>query len=61
MGYLKNVKKTFKFKDLTNYILVGIILGLALILKATGNLPRSSMTLLTQIAFSIILAVSLNL
>ncbi|MCI6771261.1 MAG: branched-chain amino acid ABC transporter permease [Oscillospiraceae bacterium] len=61
MGYFKNVKKNFKFKDLTNYIIVGIILLLSLILKATGNLPRSSMTLLTQIAFSIILAVSLNL
>lgn len=61
MGYLKNVKKTFKLKDLTNYIIIGIILALSLILKATGNLPRSSMTLLTQIAFSIILAVSLNL
>ena len=61
MGYFKNVKKNFKFKDLTNYIIVGIILLLSLILKATGNLPRSSMTLLTQIAFSIILAFSLNL
>lgn len=61
MGYMKNVKKTFKFKDLTNYIIVGLILGLSLVLKVTGNLPRSSMTLLTQIAFSIILAVSLNL
>lgn len=61
MGYMKNVKKTFKFKDLTNYIIIGLILGLSLVLKATGNLPRSSMTLLTQIAFSIILAVSLNL
>ncbi|MGN0469116.1 MAG: branched-chain amino acid ABC transporter permease [Acutalibacteraceae bacterium] len=61
MGYFKNVKQTFKLKDLTNYIIVGFILAFSLILKATGNLPRSSMTLLTQIAFSIILAVSLNL
>ncbi|MDD6012240.1 MAG: branched-chain amino acid ABC transporter permease, partial [Oscillospiraceae bacterium] len=55
------MKSSFKPKDLTNYLIVGAILAVSLILKATGNLPRSSATLLTQIGFSIILAVSLNM
>ncbi|MGN0447304.1 MAG: branched-chain amino acid ABC transporter permease [Acutalibacteraceae bacterium] len=61
MGLAKNMKSSFKLKDLTNYLLVGAILVIALILKATGNLPRSGTNLLTQIGFSIILAVSLNM
>ncbi|MDD6145781.1 MAG: branched-chain amino acid ABC transporter permease [Oscillospiraceae bacterium] len=61
MGLAKNMKSSFKPKDLTNYLIVGAILAVSLILKATGNLPRSSATLLTQIGFSIILAVSLNM
>ncbi|MBE6598515.1 MAG: branched-chain amino acid ABC transporter permease [Ruminococcaceae bacterium] len=61
MKYFASVKKSFKLKNYINYILVGAILLCTTVLQYTGLLRRSNANLLTQIAFSIILAVSLNL
>ena len=51
----------FKLKNYISYIMVIAVLGVSVILQLTGNLQRSASTLLVQIAYSIILAVSLNL
>ncbi|MCR5352873.1 MAG: branched-chain amino acid ABC transporter permease [Clostridiales bacterium] len=56
-----NTKYDFKFKYLINYCIVLVLLGLGLALMFTGGLKMSFARLLTQIGFSIILAVSLNL
>ena len=61
MGYAANVKKTFKLKYCFNYIGVAAFLVLMVILSSTGALSRSGVNLLPKIAYSIILAVSLNL
>lgn len=60
-GYFKSVKKNFKFKYYVNYI--GILAWLLVLIGMQyGNmLKRSSGDLLVQIAYSIVLAVSLNL
>lgn len=51
----------FKLKNYISYIMVIAVLGVSVILQLTGNLQRSASILLVQIAYSIILAVSLNL
>ncbi len=51
----------FKFKNLVNYIAVILVLTVFSTLQFTGNLKPSYATLLIQIGYSIILAVSLNL
>lgn len=61
MKLFSNIKQTTKFKYFTNYIIIAGMLAVVLVLKATGNLARSNETLLAQISYSIILAVSLNL
>ncbi len=61
MGFAANVKKTFKLKYCFNYIGVVVFLVLMLVLSSTGALSRSAVNLLPKIAYSIILAVSLNL
>ena len=61
MGYLKNIKDNFKLKHYTNYIIVGAALVLFVVLGAIGALGRSNLVLLHRIAYSIVLAVSLNL
>lgn len=61
MGYLKNIKDNFKLKHYTNYIVVGAALILLIILGSMGALGRSNLGLLHRIAYSIVLAVSLNL
>ena len=61
MGYLRNIKENFKLKHYTNYIAVGSALILFVILGSLGLLGRSNLGLLHRIAYSIILAVSLNL
>ena len=48
----------FKLKNYISYIMVIAVLGVSVILQLTGNLQRSASTLLVQIAYSIILAVS---
>lgn len=60
-NYLKSAKKDFKIKYSINYLLVLAILGVGLIMYFTGGLKMSYARLFTQIGFSIILAVSLNL
>lgn len=61
MSYISNVKKTFKLKYCVNYIGVAAFLVLMIVLNSTGILSRSFVNLLPKIAYSIILAVSLNL
>ena len=61
MGYFKNIKSGFKLKHYTNYIVVGAALVLFVILGSMGTLGRSNLGLLHRIAYSIVLAVSLNL
>lgn len=60
MKFLSNVKANTKPKYFTNYIIVLVMLAVTLTMKLTGNLARSNATLLAQISYSIILAVSLN-
>lgn len=61
MKFIQNVKANTKPKYFTNYIIILVMLAVTLLMKMTGNLARSNMTLLAQISYSIILAVSLNL
>lgn len=61
MGYFKDIKNSFKLKHYTNYIVVGAALVLFVILGSMGALGRSNLGLLHRIAYSIVLAVSLNL
>ncbi len=56
-----NVKNEFKLKYLINYCLVLVLLLVGMVMMFTGGLKMSFARLLTQIGFSIILAVSLNL
>ncbi len=60
-GYFKSAKKDFKIKYSINYLLVLAILAAGLIMYFTGGLKMSYARLFTQIGFSVILAVSLNL
>ncbi len=60
-GYFKSVKKNFKLKHYVNYIGILIWLAALIIMQYSGSLRRSSGELLVQIAYGIILAVSLNL
>lgn len=52
--------KNFKIKDYINYILVIALLVYGVALLIGGSLPRSLSTMLAQMGYSIILAVSLN-
>ncbi len=61
MNYFKNVKNSFKFKHCINYLAVAAFLVLMIVFNANGMLMRSTVSLLTRIAYSIVLAVSLNL
>ncbi len=61
MNYFKNIKNAFKFKNCINYIIVGAMLIISLVMSSMGELPRSSADLLAQMGYSILLAVSLNL
>lgn len=60
-GYLKNIKDNFKFKNYITYIVITAFLIVTAVMASTGNLNRSTQNLITQISYSIILAVSLNL
>lgn len=54
-------KSNIKFKYFVNYLLVALALIICIVLGQNSMLSRSAMTLLPRIAYSIILAVSLNL
>lgn len=60
-NYISNVKKQFKFKNIVTWVSVAAALVLLVILNEAGALNRSTIGLLSRIAYSIILAVSLNL
>lgn len=60
-SYFQNIKKSFRWKNYINYIVVIAFAVLFTVLFMTGSLKRSNADLLTQICYSIILAVSLNL
>ncbi len=59
--YLKNVKDAFKWKHYANYIVIAAVFALFIALYYLGQLTRANVTLLYQVGYSIILAVSLNL
>ncbi len=61
MGYLSNVKNSFKLKHYINYIVIAVFLILMIGFNGAGLLSRSFVNLLPKIAYSIILAISLNL
>lgn len=54
-------KKKFKLKHYISYIAVIIFLIVTVFMASSGSLNRSTQNLITQISYSIILAVSLNL
>ena len=55
------INKKFKLKHYINYIGVGLFLIITTTMMYTGMLNRSTANLFTQISYSVILAVSLNL
>lgn len=57
----KKSKYGFKIINHLNYIIIGCILALMILLNMLGFLGRSDRSTLVQIAYSVILAVSLNL
>ena len=61
MSLFSYIKKTFKWKYQINYIVIIAFLIFSTILSSTGSLSRSVAGLFVRIAYSIILAVSLNL
>lgn len=61
MGYFKNIKNSFKLKNYINYIVIAVFLVVMVVMSEGGMLSRSLIGLLSRIAYSIILAVSLNL
>lgn len=61
MEYLKNIKKSFKLKYNITYYIIIAVLAVTAVMSATGDLKRSTMGLLARIAYSIIMALSLNL
>lgn len=54
-------KRKFKLKHFISYIVLFAALILFIVLDSVGVLRRSSLLLITQMSYSIILAVSLNL
>ena len=61
MEYIRNIRRSFKLKNYVNYIAIVAAIILCFILKTFGVFGRSEVGLLPQIAYSIILAISLNL
>ncbi len=51
----------FRIKNYFNYIIITAVLAITIILNMTGSLGRADRSTLVRIAYSIILAVSLNL
>lgn len=58
---LKYIKNSLKFKHFLSYIIVILALAISTGMYFSGSLNRSTTTLLLQIGYSVILAVSLNL
>ena len=61
MEYIKNIKKSYKLKyNITYYIIIAVVAVMS-VMSGTGDLKRATMGLLARIAYSIIMALSLNL
>ncbi len=61
MGYLQSIKKSFKLKYNITYFIIIAFVALMIVLNNGGVLGRSTVGLLSRIAYSIIMAISLNL
>lgn len=61
MGVFSDIKNSFKLKHCINYIVIALFLALMMLFDSFGMIPRSMIGLLSRIAYSVILAVSLNL
>lgn len=61
MGYLQSIKKGFKLKYNITYFVIIAFVAAMILLNNGGALGRSTVGLLSRIAYSIIMAVSLNL
>ena len=61
MGYLQSIKKGFKLKYNITYFVIIAFVAAMILLNAGGVLGRSTVGLLSRIAYSIIMAISLNL
>ncbi len=62
MGKLENKRfSSFNIKHHINWMAVAVFLVLMIVMSGAGLLPRAIVNLLTRVAYSIILAVSLNL
>ena len=61
MGYLQNIKKSFQWKNALNYFIIVAVLIVMILLNQAGALGKGDRSMLTRIAFSAILAVSLHL
>ena len=61
MGYLQSIKKGFKLKYNITYFVIIAFVATMVLLNNGGVLGRSTVGLLSRIAYSIIMAVSLNL
>lgn len=61
MAKIENKRSSFNIKHHINWMMVAVFLVVMIIMSSTGMLPRAIINLLTRVAYSIILAVSLNL
>ena len=61
MGYLQSIKKGFKLKYNITYFIIIAFVALMIVLNNGGVLGRSTVGLLSRIAYSIIMAISLIL
>ncbi len=55
------LRDDFKIKNILNYIVIAAVVAVCYILHTTGGLKTSTSLLLSEIGYSVILAVSLNL
>ncbi len=60
-AYWGEISRNFKLKNYINYLIVAAALILMVVLQSVGALNRSMTGLLSQVGYSIILAVSLNI
>ncbi len=60
LSYFKQIKDNFKWKHYLNYLVLGAFFLAMILLGQFGILKRSTCYMLTQMAYAVILAVSLN-
>ena len=58
---LSNFKSQFKIKNFINYAVILVLLAVFVIINATSGLGRGTLSTITRITYSMILAVSLNM